>query len=106
MTTIIDYVVLNATFSSTTINLVNLDSSVFFLFDDTLTCSRWTEYAPDIVIQLVQLIWSHEKRPTLRWKILKDADIRLFPNMTPVLDRSKAGCNIDSVIIMKILLFL
>jgi hypothetical protein len=31
MTTIIDYVVLNATFSSTTINLVNLDSSVFFV---------------------------------------------------------------------------
>ena len=30
MTTIIDYVVLNATFSSATINLVNLDSSVFF----------------------------------------------------------------------------
>jgi hypothetical protein len=61
MTTIIDYVVLNATFSSTTINLVNLDSSVFFPLDAALTCSHRTDYVLAIVIQLVQLIWSHGK---------------------------------------------
>lgn len=55
MKTNIDCVFLNATFSSTTINLMNLDSSIFLL-DAALTCSYRAEYILATVTQLVQLM--------------------------------------------------
>lgn len=88
MTTIIDYVVLNATFSSTTINLVNLDSSVFFLCL-ILPWRAATEQSRFLTSLFIQLIWSHGIRPSLHWKTRKDADIRPFPKHDPSFENVK-----------------
>jgi len=90
MTTIIDYVVLNATFSSTTINLVYLDSSVFFcLILPWRAATEQSTFLTSLLIQLIQLIWSHGRRPSLYWKIRKDADIRPFPKHDPSFEKVK-----------------
>ena len=91
MTTIIDYVVLNATFSSTTINLVNFRQLNFF-FCSILPWRAATEentFLTSLFIQLIQLIWSHRRRPSLHWKIRKDADIRPFPKRDPGFEKIK-----------------
>jgi hypothetical protein len=106
MTTIIDYVVLNATFSSATINLVNLDSWVLF---------AWCY--PDVQPQKRVRSWHRYSFSWYSWydpmedvhpyieKYGRMQIYVLFPNMAPVLNRSKVKCKVDRVIMLKIPLF-